>query len=171
MDPAPAVSSSSSVRYSVDDDPTLKDVDRLLAGADEEHGLSSSSNSSSVVGAPPAALLALLALYLSSTVSASAAPHVATQSLLVVLSLPLAHFSLLAVLAFMHGRLRPRSIFGSGAARITLGMGDGAEERWIRKLGWCTGGASALAMLLGLWEARWLDSKLGQAIEVSASGR
>jgi hypothetical protein len=48
-----------------------------------------------------------------------------------------------------------------------LGRGEGSEEGWRRKLSLLTGGSSAVAMLAGLWEARWLDGKVWQAIEVS----
>lgn len=166
MVPPSPTSSTSTRRYSVEEDATLKDVDRLLAGDEETQGPRLPTNRSLAAGAPPAALLSLLALYLSSTVSAYAAPLVAIQPRLYVLSLPLAHFALLVLLAYAHAAIRPRSIFGSVAARFLLGRGGGTEERWARKLGLLTGGVSALSMLLGLWEAKWLDGKLGQAIEV-----
>ncbi|ORY87517.1 hypothetical protein BCR35DRAFT_289617 [Leucosporidium creatinivorum] len=164
----PTSATSEQVRYSVDDDLTLQDVDRLLQ--DDQHGdtntyprLSASSSSSGYNGV---ALVSLASLFFSSATSAYLAPHVATQSLVVVVSLPFVHFALLAVLAFAHGVLRPRSIFGGGANRISLGRGDGPEEQRTKKLALLTGGASAVAMVLGLWQARWLDGKLGQAVEV-----
>jgi hypothetical protein len=162
----PTSATSDQVRYSVDDDPTLQDVDRLLADESSSYPRFGSSSNS---GVNQAALISLVSLFICSATSAYLAPHVATQSLVVVVSLPLVHFGLLAFLAFTHGVLQPRSIFGGGANRIILGRGDGPQEQRTRKLALLTGGASAVAMVLGLWQARWLDGKLGQAVEVRAS--
>lgn len=162
----PTSATSEQVRYSVDDDSTLQDVDRLLAHDQDGTGYPRFASSTNSSGFNRGALISLASLCICTTISAYLAPHVATQSLVVVVSLPLVHFGLLAFLAFAHGVLRPRSIFGGGANRISLGRGDGPEEQRTRKLALLTGGASAVAMLLGLWQARWLDGKLGQAVEV-----
>lgn len=163
----PTSATSEQVRYSVDDDPTLQDVDRLLADDQDSSTYPRlSAGSSSTSGVNQVALISLASLFICSATSAYLAPHVATQSLVVVVSLPFVHFGLLAFLAFAHGVLRPRSIFGGGANRISLGRADGPEEQRTRKLALLTGGASAVAMVLGLWQARWLDGKLGQAVEV-----
>ncbi|GAA5857864.1 hypothetical protein JCM8547_006010 [Rhodosporidiobolus lusitaniae] len=152
----------------------LRQVDELL---DEDRRLSLSSNTSNFSTSPrrrsslPYALpsqggskrllVSLVATVGLSAVSSRQLARLDRHSNLATLAFPLSHFGTLAVVAYALGWLRPRGVLG-----ISAGGGQGAGDAAGRKIAWGAGAASALALVLRLWEVRMGDHRLAEALEV-----
>lgn len=160
--PSPPASHSSRLSSSSEaDDASLKaSIDALLA--DEPPSSSPSFPRSSSPHAPSSShrLSALAALFLFSTLAAWTLPHAALQNRAAVLFLPPAQFLALALVGLYLSWRTPRGMFEG----VGIGMGQVVEEE--RKLVAAVGALNAAAALLVLWEARWLDGKVWEALEV-----
>lgn len=107
-----------------------------------------------------AKLFSVVALILSSTLSAYTTSSAALQSATTVITLPVLHYGALAALAAIV-QVRPAGSLGSPR------LGVGAAEEGGRRLAMSTGVLSAVSTLSGLIQARWLDGHVWQGIEVS----
>ncbi|KAK4698425.1 hypothetical protein P7C70_g7851, partial [Phenoliferia sp. Uapishka_3] len=101
----------------------------------------------------------LVALLLFQTLSAYSLPSAALQNRTVATALPVVHYGLLLATGVILGCAQPKGKFGRGRS----GWGRGDEGKRVRVL---VGVLSTLAALTNIWQARWLEGKVWQAIEV-----
>lgn len=106
---------------------------------------------------PPARRRAVLvALIVLSTASAYTLPSGALQNRRLASAIPVIQYALLLAVGLALGCLQPKGKFGR--ARV------GREDARVRLL---VGGLSAACALAGVWQARWVEGRVWQAIEVS----
>ncbi|KAM0747990.1 hypothetical protein T439DRAFT_383046 [Meredithblackwellia eburnea MCA 4105] len=123
---------------------------------------SASPSSAGSPSSPHPPLRYLIALWLFSSLSAKTLPAGALQNRVVALSLPIAQYALLLLVGLAIGWLRPKGKFGRSRVWGTAGRA-GEEARRVRLF---VGIVSGLATAGGIWQARFLDSKVWQALEV-----
>lgn len=176
--PSPTHSASTSLDDIREIDKLLQDDNDLEAGGGVagRSSLDASTTyprtpSTSQSPPPPStsALLSLISLIPLSATTTFLSTHLALQSKLSVCLTPLLHFSSLLFVCMGLQKWKPDGLFGgSNATRVGLGgdgVGGGSAKKG-KKLGLLVGGTSALALALGLLQARMLDAKVWQAIEV-----
>ncbi|GAA5911611.1 hypothetical protein JCM6882_008053 [Rhodosporidiobolus microsporus] len=151
----------------------MKEVQELLADEDRRLSIGSSSaagtgrrGSGPTMAAAAASPRTLLASYaataLLSTLSTRQLARLARYSRLTTIAFPLTHFATLGAVALALGFWRPRGVFGAAAA---VGGGGAATSVGARvALG--AGAASALGMVLQLWEMRIGEQRLSEALEI-----
>ena len=157
---SPRLSSSSS---EPDDDTLKASIDALLSNEPPSPSPSFLRSSPPVSSSGPSnssKLSALAALCLFSTLAAWTLPLAALQNRAAVVFLPPAQFVGLAIVGLYLGVRTPRGTFGGKE----VGLTQAEEEGW--KLVGAVGSLGAGGALLVLWEARLLDGKVWEALEV-----
>lgn len=170
--PPPPSSSSTTVtgarKYSVDS--SLEDeVDSILLQDDDGGHLLRGASVTRGQPVTATAVVYFITLTVTTTCTAQLLPYVATHSRGVVFGLP---FVLFASLSLLLGSFNAK--VGSAAGRNTtarimsviMGNTAGEEDRQRRRLMIQAGGMSAASFLLSLVEARRLNAKIWQAINV-----
>ncbi|KAL8291260.1 hypothetical protein RQP46_002238 [Phenoliferia psychrophenolica] len=138
----------------------------LLLRDDCDPPLPSPASSSSHQHSPPPPPFArhlLIALITLGTFSSLTLPRGALQSRRWATLLPVLHYGALLVLAALLGCYNPKGKLGRARIAQAFSSRDNSDNKRARLL---VGGFSAAATLAGIWQARWLDGKLWQALEV-----
>lgn len=171
---------SDGVKGYTDDDTLENEVDSMLLEAGHaqigEHStnLTLATTATATTTVTTSMLVSLLTLILTSLSAAQLTPYAATHSRSIALSLPLIFYGASAVLSGLWlNRIYARSdvVTSDGVKGIIalLTQAKSDKSRELRRTIYSSGALNTLSLLLTLLEARRLDAKVWQALDVGSS--